>query len=616
MEVRLESNYYDIDDRLYVEELISEVHSVWNGHDITFSEWTELEEKVSQQFLDVLFSIDPESEEFEQRYRYYIDLGSLLEEEGYFADVSLMQDETEEENNLLRHEYFLRGLRRECKKFWKKHKKPIIVVAVAVTVIAVTKNIGAGVAAGGGAHQVMKSSKSESSSPPYPNPLPHKNNEPSQEQGTAPSPPDKDKQPFPINPEAKFEPHPLFKINPNILPQPQPTFDSKSLPPIAGSPVQEKSPSIEPAQQFKYTLPGLSLDTKVLNNPPINLNDTFHSTPLDLKISQNTWASSGPAEPFQYSLAHLPLDAQAPTQLMTEIATALLTPESKPLTALEKIEFGAGVLYGIPQGVYASGKDLAHFAGEVIVHPVDTAYNVASAIGQLYELGRAGQWDLLKEALVPEIYELAKEWDMLTLFEQGEKSSVIASKYASDFLIPGSLVKVAGKTTKLAAELIHIERNLAKMPIGFAGQGAAFAARETGILAEEFGVVAKEAGIFNAPLQGALISEEIGIRGLTIIQQKRVLSSATELYNQNLTRLAHALSKHSGRHPEIWGSVEGPSHTWHVQAIKHFNDICYASGEFKEVVDPKTGLKWIEKRLEDGRGIRLNQDYTFKGFVD
>ena len=62
-------------------------------------------------------------------------------------------------------------------------------------------------------------------------------------------------------------------------------------------------------------------------------------------------------------------------------------------------------------------------------------------------------------------------------------------------MIPGSLIKVVGKSTKLAAELIHIEQKLAKMPIGFAGQGVAFAARETGILAEEFGVVAKEARV-------------------------------------------------------------------------------------------------------------------------
>jgi len=56
--------------------------------------------------------------------------------------------------------------------------------------------------------------------------------------------------------------------------------------------------------------------------------------------------------------------------------------------------------------------------------------------------------------------------------------------------------------------------------------------------------------------------------------------------------------------------------TWHDQALSQLEQICNAPGEFKKVIDPATGLTWIEKRLSDGRGVRLNQDYTFKGFVD
>jgi filamentous hemagglutinin len=55
---------------------------------------------------------------------------------------------------------------------------------------------------------------------------------------------------------------------------------------------------------------------------------------------------------------------------------------------------------------------------------------------------------------------------------------------------------------------------------------------------------------------------------------------------------------------------------WHDQAFNQLKHIYNAPGEFKKIVDAKTGLTWIEKRLPDGRGIRLNQDYTFKGFVD
>ncbi len=40
------------------------------------------------------------------------------------------------------------------------------------------------------------------------------------------------------------------------------------------------------------------------------------------------------------------------------------------------------------------------------------------------------------------------------------------------------------------------------------------------------------------------------------------------------------------------------------------------TGAFAEVADDATGLRWIDKRLPDGRGVRLNLDYSFKGFID
>ena len=56
--------------------------------------------------------------------------------------------------------------------------------------------------------------------------------------------------------------------------------------------------------------------------------------------------------------------------------------------------------------------------------------------------------------------------------------------------------------------------------------------------------------------------------------------------------------------------------TWHDQALKQLKNIYNSSGEFTKIVDPKTGLTWIEKRLPNGRGVRLNEDFTFKGFID
>ncbi|WP_432459882.1 RHS repeat domain-containing protein [Agarivorans sp. QJM3NY_25] len=101
--------------------------------------------------------------------------------------------------------------------------------------------------------------------------------------------------------------------------------------------------------------------------------------------------------------------------------------------------------------------------------------------------------------------------------------------------------------------------------------------------------------------------------GLTKAQTKIALTTAQEAYKGS-TRVGHALSKHAGRKPEIWGKTTGSMKTWNEQAMKHIREITRGSGEFKQVTDK--GNTFLEKRLSDGRGIRLNMDSTFKGFVD
>ncbi|MWK59163.1 hypothetical protein GO594_24515 [Pseudomonas otitidis] len=55
--------------------------------------------------------------------------------------------------------------------------------------------------------------------------------------------------------------------------------------------------------------------------------------------------------------------------------------------------------------------------------------------------------------------------------------------------------------------------------------------------------------------------------------------------------------------------------TWNEQAMKHLREIARAPGEFKQVTTDK-GLTFMEKWLPDGRGVRLNMDGAFKGFID
>ena len=104
-------------------------------------------------------------------------------------------------------------------------------------------------------------------------------------------------------------------------------------------------------------------------------------------------------------------------------------------------------------------------------------------------------------------------------------------------------------------------------------------------------------------------------QGAASFGEIRTIFESAQVPYKGSTVIGHALSKHAGRNPEIWGKTTGSMSTWNDQAMKHLRDITRASGEFKPVTTDK-GLSFMEKRLPDGRGIRLNMDGTFKGFID
>ncbi|MGG5342064.1 T7SS effector LXG polymorphic toxin [Enterococcus sp. AZ192] len=81
------------------------------------------------------------------------------------------------------------------------------------------------------------------------------------------------------------------------------------------------------------------------------------------------------------------------------------------------------------------------------------------------------------------------------------------------------------------------------------------------------------------------------------------------------TVVGHALQKHAGRNPDIWGKIKGNAQEINKTAMRHVEEILNASGDFK-VVKTKNGVSFLEKQLPDGRGIRLNMDGSFKGFID
>jgi RHS repeat-associated protein len=97
-------------------------------------------------------------------------------------------------------------------------------------------------------------------------------------------------------------------------------------------------------------------------------------------------------------------------------------------------------------------------------------------------------------------------------------------------------------------------------------------------------------------------------------QMRTVLKTAQVPYKGS-TVVGHALSKHAGRNPQIWGKITGSMKTWNEQAMKHVREIMRGPGGFEKVTN-KDGISFLEKMLDDGRGMRLNMDGTFKGFID
>ncbi|WP_416208900.1 RHS repeat-associated core domain-containing protein [Acidovorax sacchari] len=97
------------------------------------------------------------------------------------------------------------------------------------------------------------------------------------------------------------------------------------------------------------------------------------------------------------------------------------------------------------------------------------------------------------------------------------------------------------------------------------------------------------------------------------LEPSAILLSAQQVYKGS-TVVGHALSKHAGRNPGRWGVMTGSMKTWNDQGVAHLNDVLRGPGAFAQV--NSNGIYFLEKRLGDGRGVRLNMDGSFKGFLD
>ena len=100
--------------------------------------------------------------------------------------------------------------------------------------------------------------------------------------------------------------------------------------------------------------------------------------------------------------------------ISTFVAFSSQTKNSDPIqskTFGDYIDFGVGVTTGITKGALISGKDLLSSAAQAIVHPVDTCHSTFEAFASLAQLVKSQEWEILGQALAPEICELVNNWE-------------------------------------------------------------------------------------------------------------------------------------------------------------------------------------------------------------
>lgn len=150
-----------------------------------------------------------------------------------------------------------------------------------------------------------------------------------------------------------------------------------------------------------------------------------------------------------------------------------------PQESLERItpfsltEFSKGFAKGLSKGMYDSGKGLATFATDLVLHPLDTGRQMRDAFLLFSQLIHSKEWEALSRALSPEAHRLIREWDELAPRIKGELTGYVLGKHGADILIPGAFVKIGGKGIQTAREMTVLARGT------FAFEAAAMRNRAT-----------------------------------------------------------------------------------------------------------------------------------------
>jgi len=134
--------------------------------------------------------------------------------------------------------------------------------------------------------------------------------------------------------------------------------------------------------------------------------------------------------------------------------------QSQKTNPLSVSEFSLGFAKGLPTGVYESGEGMLLFLADFVTHPIYTAEQIVDSVNKLVNLARNDEWEMIAEALSPEMYQLVTEWETLPSDKRGELAGYALGKHGTDIFAPGGLVKLASKSVKGAQELATVWKNI------------------------------------------------------------------------------------------------------------------------------------------------------------
>lgn len=224
-------------------------------------------------------------------------------------------------------------------------------------------------------------------------------------------------------------------------------------------------------------------------------------------------------------------------------------------------EFSFGIAQGLPKGICESGESILLFMTDFIQHPIHASEQIVDSITTLVNLARSDEWEVIAEALSPEMHQLVTQWDALSSEQRGELAGYAIGKHGADILIPGTLAKAFSNGAKSIQELIAIHKNLQM-------------ARETLILETVTGIgnPTKIAEVVETGQKTTFLAEELGFTVQEMGQLKQAGKLETTInkkYDHLNLSMQESIALHKKAQDTLKPYVKKPLPEFKVRELIH-----------------------------------------------